>query len=376
MSIKLNGFSEERTYKNCLMPEEENKVLRATLEYLKKEVEKFKKPPLLVCEIKEILNDKKVIVKLPNNNHFVVDVLELLENDLEVGDTVLAEQRSLTVVDKIKKLKKFNVANFVIVEKPRISWDDLGGLKEQIREIKEVIELPLLRPELFKKIGIEPPKGILLYGSPGTGKTLLAKAVAASTESTFIEIVGSELVQKFIGEGAKLVKDIFNLAREKAPSIVFIDEIDAIAATRVDAGTGGEREVQRTFMQLLSEIDGFKNLDNVKIIGATNREDILDPAILRPGRLDRLIEIPIPNFENRKEIFNIYTKNMKISKFNVHKVVSKTEGFSGAGIKAICMEAGYFAIRKSRSNVIMDDFYKAIDKIKNDDYEEELNMFG
>ena len=376
MSIKSNGFSEERTYKNCLMPEEENKVLRATLEYLKKEVEKFKKPPLLVCEIKEILNDKKVIVKLPNNNHFVVDVLEDLNNNLEVGDTVLAEQRSLTIVDKVKKLKKFNVTSFVIVEKPKISWDDLGGLNDQIREIKEVIELPLMKPELFKKIGIEPPKGILLYGSPGTGKTLLAKAVAASTNSTFIEIVGSELVQKFIGEGAKLVKDIFNLAREKAPSIVFIDEIDAIAASRVDVGTGGEREVQRTFMQLLSEIDGFKNLDNVKIIGATNREDILDPAILRPGRLDRLIEIPIPNSETRKEIFNIYTKNMKISKFNVCKIVNKTGGFSGADIKAVCMEAGYFAIRRSKSNVTMSDFYKAIDKIKNEDYEDEVNMFG
>ena len=376
MSIKSNGFSEERTYKNCLMPEEENKVLRATLEYLKKEVEKFKKPPLLVCEIKDILTDKKVIVKLPNNNHFVVDVLEDLNNNLEIGDTVLAEQRSLTIVDKVKKLKKFNVTSFVIVEKPKISWDDLGGLNDQIREIKEVIELPLMKPELFKKIGIEPPKGILLYGSPGTGKTLLAKAVAASTNSTFIEIVGSELVQKFIGEGAKLVKDIFNLAREKAPSIVFIDEIDAIAASRVDVGTGGEREVQRTFMQLLSEIDGFKNLDNVKIIGATNREDILDPAILRPGRLDRLIEIPIPNSETRKEIFNIYTKNMKISKFNVYKVVNKTEGFSGADIKAVCMEAGYFAIRRSKFNVTMGDFYKAIDKIKNEDYEDELNMFG
>src|SRR4030042_752071 len=193
------------------------------------------------------------------------------------------------------------------MEKPTTAWGDIGGLDNEAEEIREVIELPLKKPELFRKIGIQPPKGILLHGPPGTGKTLLAKAVASSTQSSFIQIVGSELVQKFIGEGAKLVKEIFELAREKAPSIVFIDELDAIAAKRIDIGTSGEREVQRTFMQLLAELDGFKPLGNVKIIGCTNRKDILDPAVTRPGRLDRLIYIPLPNKDGIIEILG-YTQ--------------------------------------------------------------------
>ncbi|MBR9702911.1 AAA family ATPase, partial [Candidatus Woesearchaeota archaeon] len=212
-------------------------------------------------------------------------------------------QKNLTIIDTIHRSKNFDVEQFVIMEKPKIGWAQIGGLAEQINEIKEVVELPLKKPELFKKVGITPPKGILLHGPPGTGKTLLAKAVAKSTNSTFIEVVGSELVQKFIGEGAKQVKEIFQLAREKAPSIVFIDEIDSLAAKRVDMGTSGEREVQRTFMQLLAEIDGFKNLGNVKIIAATNRIDILDEAVIRPGRLDRLIEVPNPDEAGIKQIF-------------------------------------------------------------------------
>jgi len=206
----------------------------------------------------------------------------------------------------------------------------------------------------------------------------LAKAVASSTKSTFIEIVASELVQKFIGEGAKLVREIFELAREKAPSIVFIDELDALAAKRVDVGTSGEREVQRTFMQLLAEIDGFKHLSNVKIIGCTNRIDILDPAILRPGRLDRLIEVPMPNEEARKEIFKIHTKNMRLKRVNVNNIIKKMEGFSGADIKAVCTEAGYFAIRANRTEVTENDFLKAIEKVSKTSEEDKsyLRMFG
>jgi len=237
--------------------------------------------------------------------------------------------------------------------------------------------LPLKRPDLFGKVGILPPKGILLYGPSGTGKTLLARAVAASTNSTFIEIVGSELVQKFIGEGAKLVKDIFKLAREKAPSIIFIDELDAIASERVDIGTSGEREVQRTFMQLLSEIDGFNHLDDVKIIGATNRVDILDQAIVRPGRLDRLIEIPYPEFEERNEIFKIHTKNMTLDNVDLGKLSSLSEDFSGAEIRSVCTEAGYFAMRDKRTRVKFPDFSSAIKKIKKDEGDNKYKvMFG
>lgn len=343
--------------------EEENKFLRETIDNLRRELDHFKKPPLLICEIKEVKDDKAV-VRLQNGNEFLVNVSSSCPK-LKPGDSVLAEQKNLTVVDQIPVSKKFNVERFVIVEKPTTKWEHVGGLKHQEREIKEVIELPLKKPKLFSKVGIQPPKGILLYGPPGTGKTLLAKAVASSTNSTFIEIVASELVQKFIGEGAKLVNEIFQLAREKAPAIIFIDEIDALAATRVDIGTSGEREVQRTFMQLLAEIDGFKNLDNVKIIGCTNREDILDPAITRPGRLDRKIVVGLPDNVARKEIFNIHTSRMKLVKnFNTDKIVKGMNDFSGAEVKSACTEAGYFAIRKNRSIVSEQDFLDAIEKVK------------
>ena len=261
-----------------------------------------------------------------------------------------------------------------------MSFADIGGLTRQAEEIKEVIELPLKKPKLFEKVGITPPKGILLYGPPGTGKTMLAKAVAASTNSTFIEVVGSELVQKFIGEGAKLVKEIFDLAKERAPTIIFIDEIDALASVRVDVGTSGEREVQRTFMQLLAELDGFKHLGNVKVIGCTNRKDILDPAIVRPGRLDRLIKVGVPTKEAAIEIFKIHTKGMNLGKeVRLAKLVNEMEKFSGAEIRAVCTEAGYFAIRQNRTKVSAKDFKAAIKKVKQeeslegDDY---MRMFG
>ena len=240
--------------------------------------------------------------------------------------------------------------------------------------MKEVIELPLMKPKLFEKVGIQPPKGILLYGPPGTGKTLLAKAVAHSTNATFIEVVGSELVQKFIGEGAKLVREIFTLARSKAPTIVFIDEIDALAATRMDNGTSGEREVNRTFMQLLAELDGFQHLDNVKIIGATNRIDILDSAILRPGRLDRLIEVGLPDEQGRLEILKVHTRPMTLKQVKLKEVAVAMVDFSGAEIRAVCTEAGYCAIREKREYVTHDDFMNAVETVrfKEDDDEEKL----
>ncbi len=357
--------------------EEENRFLRESVENLERELEKFKRTPLIACEVRDLVDDK-ILIRLPNGNEFLVDAMEGCEKLLP-GDTILAEQKNLTVVRKINQIRKFDADKFVIIEKPTVSWEKVGGLKDQEREIKEVIELPLVKPDLFRKVGIEPPKGILLYGPPGTGKTLLAKAVAASTKSTFIEVVGSELVQKFIGEGAKLVKEIFQLAREKAPSIIFIDELDAIAAVRMDIGTSGEREVQRTFMQLLAEIDGFDPLDNVKIIGCTNRKDILDPAIVRPGRLDRLIHVPLPNEEARREIFKIHTSNMSMGKINAEKLIKLLDGFSGAEIKAVATEAGYFAIRDNRIKVKEDDFFAAIHKVSAEvelEGQDYLKMFG
>lgn len=357
--------------------EEENKLLRDTVEQLRTEIDKYRSPALLVAEIGDLFINKKerhATIKVPNGNQFYVTVSDEA-GELIPGDTVLVEQKNLTIIRKVSATRKFAVEQFVILEKPTIRWKDIGGLNEQIKEIKEVIELPLTKPNLFKKVGITPPKGILLHGPPGTGKTLLAKAVANSTKSTFIEVVGSELVQKFIGEGAKLVKDIFAFAREHAPSIVFIDEIDALASKRIDMGTSGEREVQRTFMQLLSDIDGFKNLGNVKIIGCTNRKDILDEAIIRPGRLDRLIEVPTPEIAGLREIFKIHTKHMTLEKrINIDNLLKKMDGFSGAEVKAVVTEAGYFAIRKNRSVVKEVDFFKAISKVKHT--EEENRDYG
>ncbi len=361
--------------------EEENKLLRDTVNQLRAEIDKFKSPALLIAEVNELSyegDERYAIIKVPNGNQFYVNVAAEVE-ELVPGDAVLVEQKNLTVVRKVQSTKRFSVEQFVILEKPTISWKDVGGLKAQVEEIKEVVELPLKKPELFKKVGITPPKGILLYGPPGTGKTLLAKAVAHSTKSTFIEVVGSELVQKFIGEGAKLVKEIFQLAREKAPSIVFIDEIDALASKRIDMGTSGEREVQRTFMQLLAEIDGFKNLGSVKIIGCTNRKDILDEAVMRPGRLDRLIEVPNPTQEGLAEIFKIHTKKMRIEKrADTEKILKKMEGFSGAEVKAAVTEAGYYAIRAGRTLVKEADFFKAINKVRRDEEQgkEYIRMFG
>ncbi len=355
---------------------DENQLLKASLGYLKTELNKFKELPLLVCDVKRVIDGDKAVIRVPNGNNFLVNIAGNL--NLESGDNVVVEQKSLTIIQKMDKSKTFSVENFVIIEKPNLPWENVGGLEDQIREIKEVVELPLINPELFKEVGIDPPKGILLYGVPGTGKTLLAKAVATSTNSTFIEIVASELVQKFIGEGAKLVKDIFQLAREKAPSIVFIDEIDALAAERVELGTSGEREVQRTFMQLLTEMDGFKGLDNVKIIAATNRIDILDQAILRPGRFDRLIEIPLPETKAREKIFKIHSRNMKLNKkLDFAKIISETENFSGADIKSVCTEAGYFAIREKRTEITTKDFLDAISKVTVGMYDEvPSEMFG
>ncbi|MFH1590692.1 MAG: AAA family ATPase [archaeon] len=362
---------------NMSQLEEENRILKETLDKLRTDLDKFREPALMVSEIHDIIKDK-AIIKVPNGNMFYVNISTKVKS-LRSGDIVLVEQKNLTVIEKVRTSRKFNVEKFVIMEKPKLTWADIGGLSDQIREIQEVIELPLVKPELFKKVGISPPKGVLLYGPPGTGKTLLAKAVAQSTNAMFIEIVASELVQKFIGEGAKLVKDIFELARAKAPAIIFIDEIDALASKRIEIGTSGEREVQRTFMQFLAEIDGFKPLDNVKVIGATNRKDILDPAIVRPGRLDRLINVPVPGSEGIKAIFKIHSSRMKLKDVKIDALVRRMGGFSGAEVRAVCTEAGYFAIRESRSIITQNDFFEAIKKVQRQEEEEGedyLGMFG
>jgi proteasome regulatory subunit len=365
------------SFNNAL--EEENRILKEALNSLREEVERLRAPSLMVADVTDILSSTRALIKIPNGNKFYVTVSAGVKN-LEPGDSVLVEQKNLNIIEKVNVSKNFDVERFVIIEKPKTTWSEVGGLQDQIEDIKEVIELPLKHPELFRKIGIQPPKGILLHGPPGTGKTLLAKAIANSTDATFIEIVGSEIVQKFIGDGAKLIKEIFQLAKSKAPAIVFIDELDALCAKRIELGTSGEREVQRTFMQLLAEVDGFKSLDNVKIIGCTNRKDILDPAILRPGRLDRLIEVPNPDKDGIKQIYKIHMKTMPVEKkFDMEKIYDLSQELSGAEIRAVATEAGYFAIRDSRDVVTEDDFIKAVAKVRKDEDQygkDYVAMFG
>ncbi len=284
--------------------------------------------------------------------------------DLTVGARVALNKQTLAVMGVLPPSLDPIVIGAEIIERPSISYAEIGGLDEQIQEVREAVEDPLLRPELYKKVGIDPPKGVLLVGPPGTGKTLLAKAVAHQTNATFIRFVGSELVQKYIGEGARLVRELFELAKDKSPSIVFIDELDSIGAKRLEVATSGDREVQRTLMQLLSELDGFNPIGDVKIIGATNRPDILDEALLRPGRFDRIIEIPVPGYEGRLEIFKIHIKRMNVDEnISLVDIAQKADGATGADIKAICTEAGMFAIRDNRDHVSVLDFERAIAKV-------------
>ncbi|MHA1754727.1 MAG: proteasome-activating nucleotidase, partial [Candidatus Odinarchaeia archaeon] len=295
------------------------------------------------------------------------------------GSRVALNQRTFSLVEVLPPTRDPFVKAMEVEEAPNVSYNDIGGLKEQIREIRETVELPLLHPELFENVGIEPPKGVLLYGPPGTGKTMVARAVAHETKTTFIRVISSELVQKFIGEGARLVRDVFNMAKEKAPSIVFIDELDAVGSKRMDIATSGDREVQRTLMQLLSMLDGFDARGDVRIIAATNRPDIIDPALLRPGRFDRIIEFPMPDADARNEIFKIHTRKMNLSEdVSFDELVKKTDGTTGADIKAICTEAGMFAIRDFREKVTMEDFLKAIDKIlgSESDSQNQYRLYG
>jgi proteasome regulatory subunit len=346
--------------------EMEREKLLMKVNYYKSELEKLISPPLIEGVIEYVLGDGRAVVKSTTGPNLVVAIADNIDKNLiKPGVRVALNQRGSAIVEVLPSYTDTYVQLMEVIEKPSVRYEDIGGLSEQIRELREVVELPLKNPELFGEIGIEPPKGVLLYGPPGCGKTMLAKAVAAESNATFIAIVGSELVQKFIGEGARIVRELFELARKKAPSIVFIDELDAIAAKRIDIGTSGEREVQRTLMQLLAEIDGFRPLDRVKIIAATNRIDILDPAILRPGRLDRIIEVPLPDFNGRIEIFRIHTRRMKLAEnIDFQELARMTNGFTGAEIKAVVTEAGYNAIRDNRRQVTMNDFLKAIEKVR------------
>jgi proteasome regulatory subunit len=355
--------------------EAEISLLRREIKYYKQEIDKLLAPPLIEGILLEVLDDDRAVVKSTTGPNLIVGISGNIDRSkLLPGTYVVLNQRGSAIVDILPKREDPVVRAMEVIERPNTRYSDIGGLNEQIRELREVIELPLKYPHLFRELGVEPPKGVLLYGPPGCGKTLLAKAVAGESEATFIRLVASELAQKFVGEGARMVRELFALARRKAPSIVLIDEIDAIAAKRLDIGTSGEREIHRTLTQLLAELDGFDPLDNVKVIAATNRIDVLDPAILRPGRFDRIIEIPLPDAGGRFEIFKIHTRKMKLSEdVDLKFLAMMTEGASGADIKAICTEAGFSAIRSNRTYVTQEDFIKAINKVLKNRVKQHLN---
>lgn len=332
---------------------------------LNEEVRILKNPPLIVGHLQDVLDEERAIVRSSNGTVFQVSINQRLSKDkLRPGTRVALNQDTLSVIEVLHDAWDPMVSGAEMIEAPNISYDSVGGLDEQILQVREAIELPLEKPELFRKVGIQPPKGILLVGPPGCGKTMLAKAVASQTNASFIRMVGSELAQKYIGEGGRMVRELFSLAKDKSPSIIFLDEIDAIGAKRLDSATSGDREVQRTLMQLLAELDGFDALEDVKIIAATNRPDILDDALLRPGRFDRVIEIPRPDESGRKTILSIHFDKMATTRINISRIVEQTEGFSGAELKATTVESGMIAIRDGRSKVKQEDVQLAVDRIK------------
>ena len=351
--------------KDKLYLENEISDLKKRASSLDNELRVLRSPPLIIGHIQDVLDEERAIVRSSNGTVFQVGINPRLSQEkLKPGTRVALNQDNLAVIELLTDAWDPMVSGAEMDEKPNVRYSDLGGLDEQILQVRESIEMPLESPELFQKVGISPPKGVLLVGPPGCGKTMLAKAVANQTKASFIRMVGSELAQKYIGEGGRLVRELFSLAKEKSPAIIFLDEIDAIGAKRLDSATSGDREVQRTLMQLLAELDGFDALENVKIIAATNRPDILDDALLRPGRFDRIIEIPLPDDKGRKTILSIHYDKMATSRLNISKLVELTEGFSGAELNATTVESGMIAIRESRVKVTQKDAVLAIERIK------------
>ncbi|HJJ48421.1 MAG TPA: proteasome-activating nucleotidase [Methanocorpusculum sp.] len=340
---------------------------------LKKENSQLKRLPLFVAVVLEKLPNNELYLRQQGNNQEYVTVCNpVLYAEIKSG-TKVAVNNTLAVVKILGNTLDSRVKVMELEEKPTTTFDDIGGLKDEIVEVREAVEYPLTKPEAFERFGVIPPKGVLLYGPPGTGKTLIAKAVANNAGVPFLRLAGSELVHKYIGEGAQLVRDLFEMARDLSASaggvVVFIDEIDAVGTTRTNDGTSGSAEVQRTLMQLLAEMDGFNNRGNIRIMAATNRADMLDAALMRPGRFDRLIKIPEPTAEARLQIFKVHTRKMQaagsMKNVDFEELVHLTDGLTGAQIEAICREAGMLAIRNDSKMITGDYFMQAIRKIRN-----------
>jgi proteasome regulatory subunit len=353
--------------------QEKQESLGEDVDQLQRENETLKSAARYIATVEEIADEEVVLKQHGNNQEVLTEAVPRIMDDIEAGDRV-AINDSFAIQSVLNNETDARAQAMEVDASPEVTYDDIGGLGDQILEVREAVEQPLLDPEQFDAVGVEPPAGVLLHGPPGTGKTMLAKAVANETDATFIKMAGSELVQKFIGEGARLVRDLFELASEREPAVIFIDEIDAIASKRTDSKTSGDAEVQRTMMQLLSEMDGFDDRGEIRIIAATNRFDMLDRAILRPGRFDRLIEVPKPDAEGRELIFQIHTRNMNVADdLDFAALAEDTENASGADIKAICTEAGMFAIRDDRTTVQRSDFEEAWEKIQAEEEDDEVS---
>merc|ERR1712063_163347 len=350
--------------------------LNAKVRILREELQLLQEQGSYVGEVVKAMDKKKVLVKVHPEGKFVVDIDKNIDiNDIKPNCRVALRNDSY-MLHKILPNKVDPLVSLMRVEKvPDSTYEMVGGLDKQIKEIKEVIELPIKHLELFTALGIAQPKGVLLYGPPGTGKTLLARAVAHHTDCTFIRVSGSELVQKYIGEGSRMVRELFVMAREHAPSIIFMDEIDSIGSSRVEGSSGGDSEVQRTMLELLNQLDGFESSQSIKVLMATNRIDILDPALLRPGRIDRKIEFPNPGEGARLDILQIHSKKMNLTRgIDLKKISDKMTGASGAEIKAVCTEAGMYALRERRVHVTQEDFEMAVAKVMKKDADRNTSL--
>lgn len=319
----------------------------------------------IIGETLRQLDEDRFIVKASSGPRYVVGCRSKVDKtECKPGRRVALDMTTQTIMRVLPAEVDPTVYHMVNDDPGTISFSEIGGLNNEIRELREVVELPLTNPELFTRVGIKPPKGVLLYGPPGTGKTLLARALACNINATFLKVVASAIVDKYIGESARVIREMFGFARANQPAVIFMDEIDAIGGSRFSEGTSADREIQRTLMELLNQLDGFDTLDQVKMVMATNRPDILDPALLRPGRLDRKIEIPLPNEANRLDIMKIHAKPItKRGDIDWEAVVKLTEDFNGADLRNVCTEAGVFAIRAGRDYVLEEDFMKGARKL-------------
>ena len=331
----------------------------------REKVDELRGRPMAVGTLEEVIDDEHAIVSTSMGNEHYVSMLSFVDKDLiEPNCTVLLHHKFHAVIGVLSDDTDPMVSVMKLEKAPQESYADIGGLDQQIQEIKESVELPLTHPEYYDEMGIKPPKGVILYGPPGTGKTLLAKAVANQTSATFLRIVGSELIQKYLGDGPKLVRELFRVAEEHSPSIIFIDEIDAVGTKRYDSNSGGEREIQRTMLELLNQLDGFDSRGDVKVIMATNRMEALDPALIRPGRIDRKIEFPLPNEKTKRRIFKIHTGKMNLAEdVDLEDYITSKDDLSGADIKAICTESGLLALRERRMKVTNQDFKEAKENV-------------